>query len=348
MKKNDADIKLCTHLSYLGMGFPATKELEKILEESFTPKEARVALALPTKVAPLNPVSVEDISKEIYLPHDELSKTLENLSSRGLLYSGLTAQGKKGYALHQMGYGFPQVFFWKGEKSSFSRQMARLVTNYRKAKDVNYEAFGTTKTKNYRYIPPKKAFEHPHEKHVVLTFEQMETVIQNAKTIAVSHCSCRMRTEVLERRRCHYETEVCIKFDELAEYVVERGLGRKISHEEALEINRKCEKAGLVHMVENSREKLKHACNGCSCCCWSVGTIKRRITPRDVLIATYYIRETDAEACAGCGLCADICPVDAVCMEDDLAIVDKAWCIGCGLCIGPCPSDAARLKRRTA
>ena len=213
--ETDVYYRLSQHLSSLGMGLPPGKELEEILMENFTPLEARVALALPTKIAPLRPATVEQIAQEIDLPHEKLSKILENLASRGLLYSGKTEEGKKGYALHQMGYGFPQVFFWKGEKSPFSQRMARLITNYRKAKDVNYEAFGTTKTKNYRYIPPKEAFEHTHEKHVFLPFDQMEEVIRKAKIIAVSHCSCRMRAEVLERRRCNHDLEVCIKFDEL-------------------------------------------------------------------------------------------------------------------------------------
>lgn len=347
MYEDDVYHRLALHLSSLGMGYPAGKELEQILKENYTPEEARVALALPTKIAPLEIVSVEDIAQGTDLPQEELIRTLENLTSRGLLFSGKTKAGKKGYALQQIGYGFPQAFFWKMEKNSRTRRMAQLFKIYRKASNLNFEVYGRTKTKNYRYIPPKEAVDHAHDIHAVLPFDQMEGVIRNAKVIAVAHCSCRVQAELLERRFCNHRLDVCLKYDELAEYVIEQGLAREITKEEAFEIIKMCEEAGLVHMVDNAQEDLKHTCNCCPCCCWSVGTIKRRRVPRDVLVATYFIRETDKELCIGCGQCIDICPVDAITIESDFPVVDTDWCIGCGLCIRPCSTSAAKLKRKT-
>ena len=337
--------QLAQHLATLGMGYPPGEELEEILKENFTPQEASVALSLPTKVPPLQPASVAEIAQEVDLSRSRLAEILERLACRGLLFSGRTKDGKKGYALQQMGYGFPQAFFWKGEKSPHRQKMAQLIHHYAKAKNLNFEAYGTTKTKNYRYIPVKEAIDHGT--HAVLPFEQMEGVIKRAKRIAVAHCACRMAAELRERRRCDHAMEVCMKYDELAAYVIERGMGRGISKTEALEIIQQCEEAGLVHMVDNARDQIKHTCNCCGCCCWSVGTIKRRRIPRDVLMATYFIRETDREACTGCGQCVDICPVDAITMEGDFPAVDREWCIGCGLCLKPCPTSAAILERKT-
>ncbi len=47
--------------------------------------------------------------------------------------------------------------------------------------------------------------------------------------------------------------------------------------------------------------------------------------------------------CLGCGDCADICPVNAICIEDDIARVNKFICIGCGLCVKECPKDIIKL-----
>ena len=64
-------------------------------------------------------------------------------------------------------------------------------------------------------------------------------------------------------------------------------------------------------------------------------------------MATYFLRETDAEACIGCGQCVEICPVAALKLEDDIAVVDKEWCIGCGVCATVCPSDALKIVKRS-
>lgn len=339
--------RLARHLSSLGMGYPPGEELEDILRENFTPREATVALSLPTKVAPLDLAPIDEIAQRIDLPREELVELLEDLSRRGLLYSGKTNEGMKGYALQQMGYGFPQAFFWKGENTPHGKRMTQLIRTYTKAKNIYFEVYGTTKTKNYRYIPVKEAIDHDHDTHAVLPFDQMEEVIKRATVIAVAHCPCRVAADLLERRRCQHPLEVCLKYDELATYVIERRMGREITKSEALEIIWKSEEAGLVHMVDNAREEIKHTCNCCGCCCWSVGTLKRRRVPRDVLVATYFIRETDEHECAGCGKCVDICPVDAITMEGDYPRVDTDWCIGCGLCLRPCTTSAAILKRKT-
>jgi hypothetical protein len=53
--------RLAKHLSSLGMGYPEKEELLEILRENFTPLEAEVALAIPTKVIPFEPVPVGEI-----------------------------------------------------------------------------------------------------------------------------------------------------------------------------------------------------------------------------------------------------------------------------------------------
>jgi Fe-S-cluster-containing hydrogenase component 2 len=48
----------------------------------------------------------------------------------------------------------------------------------------------------------------------------------------------------------------------------------------------------------------------------------------------------DKEKCTGCSSCVDICPVDAIKILDDKAIVDEDECIDCGTCVEECPEDA--------
>ena len=43
--------------------------------------------------------------------------------------------------------------------------------------------------------------------------------------------------------------------------------------------------------------------------------------------------------CVGCGACADVCPNNAITV-DDVAKIDKSKCVDCGACIDECPSGA--------
>ncbi len=48
----------------------------------------------------------------------------------------------------------------------------------------------------------------------------------------------------------------------------------------------------------------------------------------------------DAEKCIGCSACIDTCPVTALKMENEKAVVDEETCIDCGACIPSCPTEA--------
>lgn len=47
-----------------------------------------------------------------------------------------------------------------------------------------------------------------------------------------------------------------------------------------------------------------------------------------------------SDKCIGCGVCVENCPVQAIKMEGDKAVIDPATCISCGLCRSVCPVEA--------
>ncbi len=341
---NDIYKRLARHLASLGMGYPEKEDLLEILRENFTPLEAEVALAIPTKVIPFEPAPVAEIEPPDHLSREEMGKILSNVAQRGLIFSKKLKDGSTGYALQQFGYGFPQTFFWGGVHTPNAKRMADLIVKYSR-KELIEEIYGHTPTKAFRYVPASLSLEP--ESHAVFPFEMMEELIRKVSVIALVNCPCRTTAQLIGKKRCDHPLESCIKYDDLAEYLIEKRIGKEITKKEALQVIRKAEEAGLVHLVDNAREGIRHTCNCCGCCCWSVGTIRRKRIPRDVLMATYFLRETDREKCTGCGQCVEICPVQVVRMEGDFPVVDREWCIGCGVCAVPCPASAVRLVRKT-
>ena len=345
MTEKDVYEKLADHFKYMGMPIPSSEEFIETLRANLLPLEAEVLLALPNRVAPLDFVGIDDMPQIAGVAKEEMQEILERVSEKGIVFSGRTQKGEKGYALWQMGFGYSQAFFWKGEDTPHARKMAELRQKHFRNPEVIRETRALFEgTKPYRYIPVGESI--PVEKQAVYSQHMMEEVVKNSDAFAVAHCPCRV-AHGLTGEGCDHPNDVCLKFNETARFLIEKGFAREITREEALDIIQRSEEAGLVHFVDNAGEKIQTNCNCCGCACWTVAPIKKRAIPRDLIMATYFLRETDEEECIGCGQCAEICPVEAVMMEEDIPVVDLDWCIGCGVCVKKCPTGAINMVLRS-
>jgi Fe-S-cluster-containing hydrogenase component 2 len=64
---------------------------------------------------------------------------------------------------------------------------------------------------------------------------------------------------------------------------------------------------------------------------------------------TYSLAQAQEEAarcmvCGGCEICWEICPFDAIHMENGVAVSDPDKCDGCNMCVMACPVHAPTLK----
>ncbi|MDM7998922.1 MAG: 4Fe-4S binding protein, partial [Dehalococcoidia bacterium] len=138
------------------------------------------------------------------------------------------------------------------------------------------------------------------------------------------------------------QRQMCIRDS----FLIERGFARQVARQEALDAVRRSEEAGLVHMTNNSQDRLNLICNCCPCCC----TILRGLTQLNIPHAFAVSRwqaQVDADLCNACGICEDErCPVKAIKVTGSVAEVDPDRCIGCGLCVTGCDIEAVHLVPR--
>ena len=50
--------------------------------------------------------------------------------------------------------------------------------------------------------------------------------------------------------------------------------------------------------------------------------------------------QVDEEECIGCETCVEVCPMEAIAMEDGLAVIDQDECTECLTCLDECPVEA--------
>ena len=55
------------------------------------------------------------------------------------------------------------------------------------------------------------------------------------------------------------------------------------------------------------------------------------------------IAKVDKDKCTGCAACVDVCPVNAITIEDGKAVISEE-CIGCRACETQCPTGAISIS----
>ena len=183
----------------------------------------------------------------------------------------------------------------------------------------------------------------------IYPYEKLSRMIEAEDTFAAATCYCRHHA-FLTDKPCQVPgipEASCLMFGPWADYIVDRGFGKRISREETGEILRAAERAGLVHNVGNYRDKAMFVCNCCGCCCQFLHTLKKHDNRAFLAFSNFRVA-LDAGTCSGCGDCIDRCQMEALRLENGTVSALLERCIGCGNCVSACSVGSLSMVRRSS
>jgi Pyruvate/2-oxoacid:ferredoxin oxidoreductase delta subunit len=347
--------------------FPVSETAIAIVTAAVGENEAELDLIWAFREKPSQ--TIDQLVETSGFSADRIGELATNLASKGLVFNQPNSAGVMVYRLLPlmlvglMEYKFMGELRGSQEEKKLARLFEKLLEEVRDQVQGNYDALSslfsgapaTDRTvpartsqdgKPVRIIPIDKTLEGYEE--FILPSQNVEEIITKFDDIAVGHCFCRQRRNLLgEPCSLGAPTLNCFTFGKSARHTVAQGFAKKVSKEEALKIMQEAEQAGLVHKAfhPHSRETRPETsiCNCCKDCCdtirlWRSGTLP-------LINSTYHLAVIDQEACSGCGTCVEGCPTEAVELNaDGAAEVDEKACFGCGVCSRFCPEEAIALK----
>ena len=320
---------LAKHLDDLPAGFPPTESgVEmRILKRLFTPQEATIAVGLS-----MMPEPASLIAERLDMDESSLTQILERMSTKGLIFS----RHKGGQDLYMAAQFI--IGIWEYHVNDLDKGLIEDVNEY--LPHFMKETWGKQKTKQLRVIPVSKSISAEMN---IMPYEQAEEIIQKQSKIIIAPCICRKEHAMMDKG-CNRLLEACLIFGSGAYYYEKNGLGRSISHEEALKVLKTGTDDGLVLQPGNS-QKPTNICMCCSCCCLMLKNLKTFEKPAKIACSSYFA-VINEEECTACGTCEVRCQMDAITLGEDTAHVDNDRCIGCGICVVSCDFDAIHMKEK--
>jgi ferredoxin len=322
--------KLAERLDNLPGGFPSTRDgVElRILRRLFTPEEAGFALHLN-----LMPEEAQVIARRAKISKEEAALCLEKMAKKGLIYRLEYDEKPMKYMAAQYVIGI-----WEFHVNDLDPELIKDMNEYIPTL-INLDTW--KKAPQLRTVPVGQSISTRLE---ALPYEKAEELVRAHEKFLVAPCICR-REHKMMGKGCKKPVESCLILGRAVDYYTRNGIGRTIDLEEALEILKRAERAGLVLQSSNA-QKILNICCCCGCCCQVLKTVKRHPKPATIISSPFLIH-AEPETCEGCGICVARCQMEALTLKDDKVVLDLDHCIGCGLCVTTCSTDSLTLIRKS-
>ena len=316
------------------------KTLPGVLKKMTNLEQAKILRELPN--------SIEGIAEILSMNEDAVSKDLQLLFEKGLIMRGrkhwylvnhlvllkdLAASANHKYDDEEL-FDMLQVMSLEG-----SDNLEERLKNGEEIPPVIEGMRVVPKWRTIKDIPG------------VLPIEDMREIFKNAP-IVVHDCPCRV---VYKDRPCKDEVpiDMCLAVGSTGQMYLDRGAGKEINYDEAIDLLDKLDEFPLVSNTGNSNITPTILCSCCVDCC---GVFIKADRTKPALgqvpyAKSRFIIKDNPEECTECEEClGNRCPVGAIIMKDfpelggQRSYTDVEDCIGCGLCVITCPSEAREMK----
>jgi NAD-dependent dihydropyrimidine dehydrogenase PreA subunit len=338
--------KLCERLNRFESKVPPVASFFSLLEEIYTQTEAEIAVAFPD-----GPFTMDQLADALNREKPELSSLIETMADKGQVFSAKTKTGEPVYELAPWMPGVIEFSLIRRMDTPKMKTILELTEKMaEEAKALSQilmkdeEALkGMLSDPHIRTLSVGEALPDNRE---IFPYENLLAMIDTEDSFAAMRCCCRHMADHRDDpcKKDHVPEYSCLSFGRVADYVVDRNFGRRITKNECRDILKTCSDAGLVHNTNNFIEGMQFVCNCCGCCCGFIKQVKS-IGNLNVINASNFMSVVDKDSCIGCGDCEERCPMEAIHMSDDIAVVDPGICIGCGNCITTCPVGSLSMDR---
>ncbi len=321
----------------------------KILREFYTAEQAELGAEYP-----VGTFTAEEAAEKLGRDIGPLTDLLENMADNGLMFVSKNKAGLNRYALTQFVPGVVEFQLMRGRDTPKDRKVAEMIEEFFEGEMADIMASVFKDPEMVKQILPEAPAriitvekELPQQTEEIYSYEKLTEMLAREESFAAAKCYCRHHTYLVDRP-CKIENVPeysCLMFGPAADYLVDRGFGKRLTREEAEEILLATEKAGLVHNIGNYSDRAVFVCNCCGCCCQFLNNLKK-YQNKAMLAYSNFVVAIDEESCTGCGDCTERCQMDALSVENELVVLSEDICIGCGNCVTACPTESLAMVRR--